>query len=63
MLNTKGLVALTERQKMGWRLINVENLDNKNYSRHAYSAIWFYSLINLPLLQIILTLSNLWLNP
>ena len=28
LLNTKGLVALTEYQQMGWRLIKVENCDN-----------------------------------
>ena len=27
MLNTKSLVALTEYQQMGWRLIKVENYD------------------------------------
>ena len=31
MLNAKGLVALTENQQVGWRLIKVENYDNKNY--------------------------------
>ena len=33
MLNTKGLVALTEHQSLGWRLTEVENWDNKNYMR------------------------------
>ena len=28
MLNTKGLVILTECQQVGWRLIKVENCDN-----------------------------------
>ena len=31
MLNTMGLVALTENQWVGWRLIKVENWDNKNH--------------------------------
>ena len=35
MLNTKDLVALTEYQQVGWRLIKVENYDNKNYKRHT----------------------------
>ena len=35
MLNTKDLVALTEHQQVGWRLITVENWDNKNYKRHT----------------------------
>ena len=34
MLNTRGLVPLTEHQKVGWRLIKVANWDNKNYKRH-----------------------------
>ena len=33
MLNIKGLVALTEYQQVGWRLIKVENRDSKNYHR------------------------------
>ena len=28
MLNTKGLVALTEYQEVGWRLIKIENCNN-----------------------------------
>ena len=28
MLNTKGLVILTEYQQVGWRLVKVENYDN-----------------------------------
>ena len=35
MLNIKDLVALTEHQLVGQRLIKVENWDNKNYKRHA----------------------------
>ena len=35
MLNRKGFVALTKYQKLGWRLIKVENCDNKNYQRHT----------------------------
>ena len=31
----KGLVALTEYQQVGWRLIKEENCDNKNYKRHT----------------------------
>ena len=33
MLSTKDLAALTEYQQVGWRLIKVENCDNKNYKR------------------------------
>ena len=36
MLNIKGLVALTEYEQVDWRLIKVENCDNKNYQRHTY---------------------------
>ena len=35
MFNTEGLVALTEHQKVGWRLIKVENWNNTNYKRQA----------------------------
>ena len=35
MLNTKGLVALTEHQKVRWRLIKVENCNNTNYKRQT----------------------------
>ena len=35
MLNTKGLVALTEHKKFGWRWANLENWDNKNYKRQT----------------------------
>ena len=35
MLNRKGLVALIEYQQVSWRLIKVENWDNKNYNRHT----------------------------
>ena len=35
MLDPKGLVALTEHQQVGWRLIKVENWDNKNYKRNT----------------------------
>ena len=35
MLNRKGLVALTENQQVGWRLVKVENCNNKNYQRHT----------------------------
>ena len=35
MLNIKGLVAVTERQKVRWKLIKVDNWDNKNYKRQA----------------------------
>ena len=35
MLNTKGLVALTEYQQVGWRLIKLENCNNKNYQSHT----------------------------
>ena len=35
MLNIKGLVAVTEHQKVRWKLIKVDNWDNKNYERQA----------------------------
>ena len=35
MLNTKGLVALTECQQVGSRLIKAENCKSKNYQRHT----------------------------
>ena len=35
MLNTKGLVTLTEYQQVNQRLIEVDNCDNKNYQRHT----------------------------
>ena len=35
MFNTKALVALTEYQQVGWRLVKVENCDHKNYQRHT----------------------------
>ena len=35
MLNTNGLVALTEQQQVGWRLIKVENCYKKNYQRYT----------------------------
>ena len=60
MLNTKGLVGLTEHEKVGWRLIKVENWDNK---RDRHIRIWFYFLMKLALLQVILTLNNHWLDP
>ena len=44
MLNTKGLVGLTEHEKVGWRLIKVENWDNKNYKRQTYPN--FFLLFN-----------------
>ena len=42
MLNTKGLVTLTEYQQMGWRLIKVENCDNLS---ETHSQMWFYFLM------------------
>ena len=36
VLNTKGLVVLTEYQQVGWRLVKVENCDNKNDQRHTW---------------------------
>ena len=59
MLNTKGLVTLTEYQQVGWRLIKVENCDNLWEAYIAESDFTF--LWNL-LLQVILTLSNHWLD-
>ena len=35
VLNTKSLVTLTEYQQVGWRLIKLENYNNKNYQRHT----------------------------
>ena len=35
MLNRKGAVALIEHRQVTWRLIKVENWDNKNYKRHT----------------------------
>ena len=35
MLITKGLVTLDEHGKVDWRLIKVENWDNKNYKRRT----------------------------
>ena len=35
MLNTKGLVALTEYHQVGSELIKVENCSNKTYLRHT----------------------------
>ena len=35
MLNTEDLGALTEHQLVGWKLIKVENWDNKNYKTHT----------------------------
>ena len=52
----KGLVALTEHQQVGWRLIKVGNCDNKNDKRHTW--ILFYFLMQLAFLQAILTLSS-----
>ena len=57
MLTTKGLLALTEHKQVSWRLIKVENYDNKNYNRNN-SRIWFYYLKKLTLSQVILTLTN-----
>ena len=59
MLNTKGLVTLTEYQQVGWRLNKVENCDNLWEAYIAESDFTF--LWNL-LLQVILTLSNHWLD-
>ena len=39
MLNTKGLVALTEHQQVGWRLIKVENQDKK-ITKDIHSQFW-----------------------
>ena len=41
MLNTKGLVALTEYQQMGWRLIKEENCDNLSETYTAESDFTF----------------------
>ena len=34
MLNTKGLFALTEYQQVDWKLMKVQDCDNKNYQRY-----------------------------
>ena len=39
MLISKGIVALIEHQQVSWRLIKVENWDNKNYKRHAQQRL------------------------
>ena len=39
MLNTKGLVTLTEHQQVGQRLIKVEKWDNKNCKRYIQSNL------------------------
>ena len=62
MLNTNDLAALTEYQQVSWRLIKVENCNNKNYQRHT-SRISYYFLMKFTLLQVILTLNNYWLDP
>ena len=59
--NTRGFVALTEWQQVGWRLIKVGNYDNKKLS-DMHSRIWFYILMKLTLLQVILNLNNHWLD-
>ena len=41
MLNTKGLVASTDYQQMGWRLIKVENCDNLSETYIAESDFTF----------------------
>ena len=41
MLNTKGSVALTEYQQMGWRLIEVENSENLSEIYIAESEFTF----------------------
>ena len=41
MLNTKGLVALTEYQQMGRRVINIENCDNLSETYIAESDFTF----------------------
>ena len=56
MLNRKGLAALTEHQQVSWRLLKVENWDNKNYKRHKQpNLIWF--LMKLAILQVTLAVS------
>ena len=40
MLGTKDVVVLTEHQQVAWRLIKVENWDNKNYKRHIAESDW-----------------------
>ena len=62
MLNTKGLVALTENQQVYWRLIKAENCDNKNIA-DIYSRIWFYFLMKFTLLHVIWLWTTIdWIN-
>ena len=35
ILNSKGLIALTEYQQVGSRLIKIESCRSKNYQRHT----------------------------
>ena len=35
MLNRKGSVTLIEHQQVSWRLVKVENWDNKSYKRYT----------------------------
>ena len=49
MLNKKSLVALTEDEQVGLRLIQVENCNKKNYQRYTWPNLIllfseFYSL-------------------
>ena len=60
MLNTKGLVALTEL-KVSWRLFKVENW-GQNITRDRPSQIWSYVLMKRALLYVS-TLNNHWLHP
>ena len=55
-LNTKGLVALTENHQVGWRLIQVENWDNKKLQETDIAESDF--LMKLTLLLVILTFNN-----
>ena len=55
-LNTKGLVALAENHQVGWRLIQVENWDNKKLQETDIAESDF--LMKLTLLLVILTLNN-----
>ena len=58
----KGLVALTECQHVGWRLIKVENCDNENYQGHTKPNLILF-FMKFTILQVILTLNNHWLDP
>ena len=62
MLNTKGLVALTEYEQVSWNWSKYKAGMTK-ITRNIHSQIWFYFLMNITLLQLILILNKHWLDP